>query len=242
MDIPDIITIILIVVAVVAIILVIIQLFLVRSALADQQSDVLKRVAEAHDSVVHAMDDVPVLNVYALVVDTVMTQNLDPKLKYFDVILPMLVPRQFSVPYICDGKVVSAPTDVYQVGVLAVRSNEASHRLLNDTINQRVQYVYLQKQPFFIAPVEEDVIKKLKAATDTDAFRGLDGRTLFALYAIQSSSNVTTVSSTGCQVATSSPFTSGKPSAFTGQNGIRLVSELGLQKDEEPLHVLAYKV
>lgn len=240
MEKSDYVTIILAVVSLICLIVIIIQIFMVRSEIEKQASDVYRKAGEARDNVLQAVSESATLQVYPLIIDTVTTRHLNPSLKYFETVLPMLVPRQFNIPHVCNGKINSLQVDGYQVGLLVAHSNQGSHQLTSDVLVGRVQYVYLQRKPFLVAPVEDDVIQKLKTFTDTSAFQMLDQRHVFALYAINSPQNIVTTPSTSCTLAVTSPFTQGPPLAMSGRNGIELLQELSLVRDQEPLHALGY--
>lgn len=242
MENSDYITMALAVAALICFILVIIQLFLVRAEINKNALDVYQKADEARDSIVQAIDNSATLQVYPLVIDTVTTRDLNPSLKYFATVLPMLVPRQFNVPYICNDTIKSLQTDVYQVGLLVTHQNNGSQRLAQDVAAGRIQYLYLQRKPFLILAIEEDVITRLQQFSDTHAFKNMDQRTVFALYAIESPENIVTTPTSSCTIAVTSPFTQGTVAAFKGRNGIDLIDELNLLRDQETLHALGYKL
>ena len=242
MEKSDYITMALAVAALLCFIMVIIQLFLVRAEINKNALDVYQKTDEARDSIVQAIDNSATLQVYPLVIDTVTTRHLNPSLKYFATVLPMLVPRQFNVPYVCNNKIQSLQTDIYQVGLLVAHQNNGAQRLAQDVAAGRVQYLYLQRKPFLIAAIEEDVITRIQQFSDTPAFKNIDQRAVFALYAIESPENVVTTPTSSCSLAVTSPFTQGVVGAFKGKNGIELLEELNLLRDQEPLHALGYKL
>lgn len=242
MERKDVVTMILALVGLICIILVVFQIFIIRSEQESQRQDIVRKADEARTEITQTLDDQSTLQVYALIVDTPQTRDLNPGLKYFTTVLPMLIPRQLSVPHICNGTLQSVQLDAYQVGLLVTHKNNGSQRLIQDVLAGRVQYLYIQRKPFFVFPVEDDVVRTLSSFTDTPAFNEIGNRNVFALYAINSPSNIANTPASSCQMAITSPFTNGPIATMEGRNGINLVNELGLSQTQEVMHAVGYKL
>jgi len=142
---------------------------------------------------------------------------------------------------LCNDRLESFATDMYEYGILSLYNNQGSFQLATDILTGRLQYVILKQRVYGVAIISDDAITELSNITDASSFKDLNERRLIALFSLQSTTP-------GCRIVLASPFNNNvqtltqNTSTTNNSNKVDLVTELGLTGNTEPIHVLGYTI